>query len=147
MQTEAQIRAKKKYRENNREKCREANQRWLESNREKHAETSAAWQKANPEKCREKGKRYRKNLRIEVVVALGGKCVRCGIADWRVLQIDHVQGGGRKELETFESRAAYYRHVLKSLDTGDYQILCSNCNWVKRYEMREDGRVCPPQST
>src|SRR5687768_16611990 len=42
---------------------------------------------------------------------LGNKCAVCGIDDFRVLQVDHVNGGGRKDMETFTSRNKYYKSI------------------------------------
>ena len=76
-------------------------------------------------------------LRLQVIAHLGGCCVRCGFADWRALQVDHVLGGGlraRREGNVYW----IYSDVLKD-KTGKYQLLCANCNWIKRYENDEHG--------
>jgi len=69
------------------------------------------------------------------IARLGGKCVRCGFADARALQIDHVNGGGRAELLLLGAHRLY-----KSVALGErtsYQLLCANCNWIKRHERNE----------
>lgn len=68
--------------------------------------------------------------------ALGGVCFRCGFSDVRALQIDHVAGGGTRELKA-GSRGAYYKRVTEQAHTGKYQLLCANCNWIKRVENAE----------
>ena len=79
---------------------------------------------------------YRKN----VLHLLGDKCKRCGITDVRVLQIDHINGDGYKERieNNWSGRTvhSYYRHILDVKGEG-YQLLCANCNWIKRDEQRE----------
>lgn len=88
---------------------------------------------------------YRDRIRLEIVRLLGEKCsnphclVPNGCSDIRCLQIDHVNGGGRKELEKFNSRVLYYKFVLEQIKYGskDYQLLCANCNWIKKYENKE----------
>lgn len=79
-------------------------------------------------------------LRLEVIYKLGGKCFRCGFSDIRALQIDHVNGGGTKEVRSLGA-GRMYRNILDKISTGkplkDYQILCANCNWIKRYENNE----------
>ncbi len=53
-----------------------------------------------------------KTLRHEVITFLGGKCIRCGFTDERALQLDHVDGGGVKELK--ETYWQYrYEAILK----------------------------------
>jgi len=77
-------------------------------------------------------------LKMRVIKVLGGKCKRCGITDWRVLQVDHVNGGGTREAKVLKLKArGFYQHVLKNAHSGKYQLLCANCNWIKRYENHE----------
>ncbi|MDD3412375.1 MAG: hypothetical protein PHY47_00055 [Lachnospiraceae bacterium] len=90
----------------------------------------------SPSMTYEAKKEFYKNKRLEVINALGDKCCRCNFDDLRVLQIDHINGGGSQERKT-KSGTSYLYHVLKNL--SKYQLLCANCNWIKRYE--ED----PPQ--
>jgi hypothetical protein len=73
---------------------------------------------------------------------LGGKCVRCGFQDIRALQIDHINGGGIKERKLLNTKD-FHRKVLKSLKNKEnkYQLLCANCNWIKRSENKEWGRT------
>lgn len=54
------------------------------------------------------------------------------------LQIDHVRGGGRREKE---KGASLLRKVLRD-KTGAYQLLCSNCNWLKR-ETNKEVKISP----
>lgn len=61
---------------------------------------------------------------------LGHACARCGFSDLRALQIDHVNGDGAKERGRNQ---AFYKRILAD-DGGRYQILCANCNWIKRHE-------------
>jgi hypothetical protein len=62
-------------------------------------------------------------------------CIRCGFTDSRALQIDHVHGGGAQELKRIHTDM-YYRKVLADTE-GTYQLLCANCNWIKRHENNE----------
>lgn len=94
---------------------------------------------------RKQMREYRDRIRLEIIRLLGGKCsnpnclIPNGCSDIRCLQIDHVNGGGRKELEKFNSRVLYYKFVLEQIKSGskDYQLLCANCNWIKKYENKE----------
>lgn len=83
---------------------------------------------------------YYQKLRRLVLKKLGDKCCLCGFNDWRALQIDHVNGGGSKEKK--EVTGNYYRFVLKEIEKhpNKYQLLCANCNWIKRYEKDETAR-------
>jgi hypothetical protein len=74
----------------------------------------------------------RKQLREQVIEFLGGKCCKCGFSDWRALQVDHVNGGGCHEIRTTH-KETYWKRILKGEEKGKYQLLCANCNWIKRY--------------
>lgn len=86
-------------------------------------------------------KERRKRERITVINSFGGKCVHCGFSDMRALQIDHINGGGCKEKRGWKSSdKLYYTYLLESFLNGEnkYQLLCANCNWIKRYENNEN---------
>jgi len=67
-------------------------------------------------------------------------CFRCGFSDIRALQIDHINGGGTKELDTISSGGLYARILnLSEVEIRNaYQILCANCNMIKKEENREN---------
>lgn len=80
----------------------------------------------------------RENYRIEILNLLGNKCSRCGYdSDIRALQIDHVNGGGRDDRR--EHGGSMYIRIYEQLKDGskEYQVLCANCNWIKRMENKE----------
>ena len=92
------------------------------------------------ERLRAKVKKQNIAIRKEIIEALGGVCVHCGFSDIRALQIDHVFGNGYRERMTLRgSLVGYHRHVLNEIKNGStkYQLLCANCNWIKRYEKAE----------
>ena len=68
---------------------------------------------------------------------LGGVCRVCGFDDQRALQFDHVHGDGKKDKT--DNRHGYSTYVLKSImaKEGKFQLLCANCNWIKRAENHE----------
>lgn len=100
------------------------------------------WQKTyrenHMERIRKNNDRYNHNARQRVVDLLGGKCKRCGFTDIRALQIDHINGGGYREIRKHSAKIRY-KLVLKSVENKEnkYQLLCANCNWIKRYEDKE----------
>ena len=79
--------------------------------------------------------RYRRRQRQRVIAALGGKCAKCGFSDWRALQIDHINGGGSRERRHIGAPRIFSK-ILRG-ETEGYQLLCANCNWIKRYEEKE----------
>ena len=123
--------AAKRYARRHPEKVNAANKRY----RLAHPEKVQAW-----EAKREPGKHYRQ-VKEAIFQKLGKVCRRCGITDPRVLCIDHVNGGGNREVKSM-SVYPYYKKVLNDKDDL-YQILCQNCNWIKRHERREIGSGRP----
>jgi len=64
--------------------------------------------------------------------------------DLRVLQIDHVNAGGAEERRKL-SQLGYSQltqYIAKLPDEEarkKYQVLCANCNIIKRFEKEEAG--------
>ncbi len=84
-------------------------------------------------------KKYNQKQRIKTLDLLGGKCVRCGFDDYRALQIDHINGGGHKERKELGFNGSFHKNVMNSHSNNEnkYQLLCANCNWIKRVENKE----------
>jgi hypothetical protein len=83
-----------------------------------------------------------KKLRQACLEILGGKCAKCGFDDPRALQVDHSQGGGTEERarvnkngKKYLQGVVTYRNVVGG--KHGYQLLCANCNWIKKAEMGE----------
>lgn len=89
--------------------------------------------------ARKDQKARREKERQSVITFLGGKCKKCGFSDYRALQIDHINGGGSKEYKAASSKSTYHRTLYKDVreNSQKYQLLCANCNWIKRYEEGE----------
>ena len=87
---------------------------------------------------------YRRNrnkrIREQIFDILGGECVDCGYdSDLRALCIEHKNGGGTQERRR---RGGDYRfYILKQILAGskNYQILCANCNQIKKEVLKEHG--------
>ena len=89
--------------------------------------------------------RQQKESRIALVALLGDKCVRCGYDDdVRALCIDHVNGGGTAEGKRYGWTR--YRVITKKVMEGseDYQVLCANCNQIKKVEAKEQPKGSVP---
>lgn len=84
-----------------------------------------------------KGKAWRTRIKLAIHALLGEKCLHCGFTDNKALQIDHINGGGNQEVKNIVGN--YQLRVLQSIIRGEkkYQLLCANCNWIKRVENNE----------
>lgn len=88
------------------------------------------------------------SLHLQVVNRLGNRCSNkaCqwlnedgtrGCTDIRCLQIDHKHGGGSKASAQVGPQNHYKEMLNDSNIHENYQLLCANCNWIKRHEKRE----------
>jgi hypothetical protein len=75
---------------------------------------------------------------LRIIKSLGGRCRKCGCNDVRVLQVNHIGGGGIKELRT---RISKMRGEILRGERKDLDILCSNCNII--YEFERGKRKIP----
>lgn len=119
-------------------------ERWTKYNRE-HRVQQKQYRQDHEEEIKKQRKEYYQKLKLMVLAKLGNKCVRCGFSDVRTLQIDHVYGYGNKELrELGFNRSKFYKKVLADTEEN-YQLLCANCNWIKKSENKENcnqhGRI------
>lgn len=87
-----------------------------------------------------RGARANQAARQAAVDHLGGKCFSCGYdANRHALQIDHANGGGAAERKSGNGGAALCRAVVADA-SGRYQLLCANCNVIKKITSREFRR-------
>lgn len=130
----------RRYREANQEQRRQYFREYYAANTEKRKATKIGWYKRAPEEVKERnretGRRRRSAQREAILDLLGRHCVRCGFDDPRALCVDHINGGGHKERKSSSSVDAYYKRILE-VGKAEYQILCANCNAIKRIEQGE----------
>lgn len=71
------------------------------------------------------------------------KCAKCGFKDIRALSIDHINGGGNKQRRTDGLLGAnFYKWLIRQQDyPQDLQVLCMNCQFIKRMEGKESRMV------
>jgi hypothetical protein len=94
---------------------------------------------ATAEVLAKRAKRYRDRYsesRLAFIELCGGCCERCGFTDVRALQIDHVNGGGVAERKK-RGPAMILTDLWKPGARKKYQVLCANCNQIKRVEEKE----------
>lgn len=132
-----------KWQEKNREKIKEYNRKSYKKHKAKRLEAKRLYCSKNKLKIREQRNERYKKRKAEIFKALKNQCKHCGNSDIRVLQIDHINGGGRKEIKSFNSGGYlhyYYKQLVQDKITflKKYQLLCANCNWIKRIENKEN---------
>lgn len=125
----------------NRERDNKRRKVYYKNNKARLALKSKLWTAANPEKFRDIQAKSRKKKLAEwkaaVFAKLGEVCVRCGESRVPVLSIDHVKGDGAAERKIDgRDRRKLYMRVINDVE-GRYQILCMNCQWMKRHDNKE----------
>lgn len=102
------------------------------------------WVKLNPEKVKAQRDRYRNKIRDKTIGYYSHyeyRCARCGFSDRRTLSIDHINSNGAKERRTLsqwnQGGYNFYNHLIKGNYPSGYQVLCMNCQWIKRHENKE----------
>ena len=88
---------------------------------------------------------YARKLRQRVLLKYGSRCARCGFTDIRALQLDHINGYGNQHRKQMRQRRIYQM----SLENNDkmFQLLCANCNSIKKYAEDPHNRVGRPRQT
>jgi len=120
-----------RYYSKHRDEILKRRRKYYWANRDEQVARSRAYNQRNPS-----WKRLRKK-RLEAIEKFGGKCSRCGFSDWRALQFDHRDGNGTKDRKLHRhNNFGYYNYVMQNPQKFD--LLCSNCNWIKRFELLEN---------
>ena len=93
----------------------------------------------NPEKRKKFSRDYDRKFREAIFDILGRICFKCKFEDMRALQVDHINGGGRKQKKIIKGNRNKF--ILQDLisNPNKYQILCANCNWIKK-EMNSENK-------
>ncbi len=93
--------------------------------------------------CRRK---HRDSLRKECFASYGGSCFSCGVSDELLLCLDHVRDDGQFRRNAFFERVGFNLHpkiLSGELPHSDYQLLCHNCNYLKKMTRSVGIRVVP----
>ena len=104
---------------------------------------------SNSKKCH----KYKQSIKLRLIELYGSRCCKCGYGDSRALQLDHINGATVHQKHYRRGGNGLYFLVLNGLvPKTDYQLLCANCNWIKRYEAKETwknphGKIGKPSAS
>jgi len=108
---------------------------WRNKNRNRVNKSALKHYKKDPSKHHKAVHKARVKVRLDMIKAYGGKCVRCGISDVDVMDIDHINNNGAEDRKNHLHGYNLYRHLKKhGWPKDEFQLLCKNCNWKKHLE-------------
>jgi DNA-directed RNA polymerase subunit RPC12/RpoP len=95
------------------------------------------------ENRRARGRRYTILLRKRVFFRITGDihpcCARCGCDDPRLLEINHKNGGGNKEMQHGHRSHRFYIDIANGTrSVDDLELLCKPCNAIHALELKYD---------
>jgi hypothetical protein len=113
--------------------------------------SSRKWRQAHSEEFKQALRKHVVKTKTQAFAILGNKCsnVRCGwlnedgsqgCTDSRCLQIDHINDDGYVERKNGIHGTVLYRRIINGIDVARYQLLCANCNWIKKFQKAERGQ-------
>ena len=89
----------------------------------------------SPSTRNEYRRKWFRKVREDTVRMIGSECKSCGYSDIRALQIDHTEADSAADKRF--TGTSYYYNIRKQLPSSKYQILCANCNAIKRQVNQE----------
>jgi hypothetical protein len=117
------------------EKSRASYAAWYARNKEKAREQKRVVMKKlrdeNPEKYNSQSRKAKIREKLKLFLMYGNVCQICGFSDMRALSLDHVKDNGNEERRQLGERGVY-RRAKSEYRPDEYQILCMNCQFIKR---------------
>jgi hypothetical protein len=118
----------------------QAQKRYNRCHPEKVSEWCRDYRRRHPRACAAGRRAQEAKIRYETLLHYSGgraACSSCGIADERVLVVDHISGGGAAHRRSLgggagKGGAKFYRWLKQQGWPSGYRILCRNCDWVSR---------------
>ena len=149
----------REYQHTHREHMREWYREYYQRNKDRIQTKNIKWAENNPDKVRAIRDEYyqrtrqhysdwykahrTKRKRILFDILGQHNCIKCGFSDIRALQFDHINGkGGKLNLKLWNHRSLTEKAIGYYIMHPDearkmFQVLCANCNWIKRSDNNE----------
>jgi hypothetical protein len=85
-----------------------------ENNKKRDRSSYLRWVKNNPEKYKEIWKRTNRQYKEKVLLKICDnlKCRKCKCDKLELLEINHINGGGSKEIKKLGNNKVFYRKIL-----------------------------------
>ena len=122
---------KKEHYHANKEQALMYRKGWRENNKQKDKESYQRWKHKNPDSYEKSWRTYNAKVRIKLLSKINSelKCQNCGCDKIELLEINHILGGGLKEVKRNNSK--FYKSILDgSRQIDDLNLLCKICNII-----------------
>jgi len=106
---------------------------YLRVNKDKRLESKRQYYYKNIDESKRKVLERHRKIRTEIINHYSNgtmKCNKCGESIQEFLEVDHINGGGRKHKKS-ENITNMYTYLKTNKFPEGYQILCANCNIEK----------------
>lgn len=131
---------------------KELSEFYFRSDSKKYKTVCKVCNRANAKQHREKPEnknkilKYQRNLfrakRDLLLLELGGKCSKCGISDYRVLDIHH----SNPEKKQYKPTHSNHKRILDwQINKDELELLCANCHRIETHTQR--GWTMPNEMT
>jgi hypothetical protein len=147
----------KAYYQANAEKRKAYDKAYRQANAEKKKAYRKAYYQANVEKIKAYLKAYYQKIKETILSHYSGgipKCACCGEQNMAFLSIDHIEGGGTKQIRRLQLEGTMLYSWLKNNGyPSGYRVLCMNCNFslgLRRYcphGVLPDGQKSRPEQS
>jgi hypothetical protein len=130
----------KMYKEKNKEKIKKQNREYYLKNKKRIDKYREKWVKEHPELQKKTKKKSREKVRVAVLKMIAKSehpvCENCGCDDIRLLEINHINGGGYQDTKGCRGSRFYQKIYKKQRPTDDLNVLCRVCNAEHAMELR-----------
>jgi hypothetical protein len=127
--------------EQERECHRKYNRVYYQKNRERIRAQIRKRYHDNPTKMVEGSRRRHLRYKVACINHYSNgtmQCSRCGFTDIRALTLDHINGGGSHDRKYQKYKGSrFYLFLIQEKFPDGFQVLCMNCQFIKRHEKRE----------
>lgn len=111
---------------------------WNAKNKEKINKERKERREKDPERLRGYQKTAREKIRKEILSYYSNdklECACCGEDEYEFLSIDHINNDGAEHRREINVKGGMdmYMWIKKNEFPNIFQILCHNCNWLKRH--------------
>ena len=136
----------RKYRQKYPGRRKESDRKYRQTHRKERIDYKKRYRMGNREESNRLDRKYRQRCRIAARNIISDnelRCVRCGCDDFRFLEINHKNGGGRMEVKKEKNlRSALCRRIISGKrKPNDLEILCRPCNHIHFLEKKYKEKI------